>query len=70
MSIQDKHADFHKENIYLAQKDWKILGNYLVEAWSERTNKLYNDNANDNDKSNLFNPYNTIYNTVINAFAY
>ncbi len=27
--------------IFLVQKEWKILGNYLVEAWSERTHKLY-----------------------------
>ncbi len=27
--------------IFLVEKEWKILGNYLVEAWSERTHKLY-----------------------------
>ena len=46
-TVEQKHTDFdtfdNKDKfIFLLQKEWKILGKYLVEAWSERTNKLYN----------------------------
>ncbi len=37
------HSDFHRYDnkgkfIFLSPTEWKILGNYLVEAWSEFTN--------------------------------
>ncbi len=44
--IEHKHTDFYMYDnkdkfILLVQKEWKILCNYLVEAWSECTHKLY-----------------------------
>ncbi len=46
MTVKHKHTDFYMYDnkdtfIFLVQKEWKILGNYLVEACSERTHKLY-----------------------------
>ncbi len=45
-TVEHKHTDFYMYDnkdkfIFLVQKECKILGNYLVEAWSERTHKLY-----------------------------
>ncbi len=45
-TVEHKHIDFYMYDnkdkfIFLVQKEWKILGNYLVEAWSECTHKLY-----------------------------
>ncbi len=45
-TVEHKHTDFYMDDnkdklIFLVQKEWKILGNYLVEAWSEYTHKLY-----------------------------
>ncbi len=45
-TVQHKHTDFYMYDnkdkfILLVQKEWKILGNYLVEAWSERTQIIY-----------------------------
>ncbi len=45
-TVEHKHTDFYMYDnkdkfIFLVQKEWKILCNYLVEAWSERTHKLY-----------------------------
>ncbi len=45
-TVEHKHTDFYMydnkdKSIFLVQKEWKILGNYLVEAWSEHTHKLY-----------------------------
>ncbi len=40
--VEHKHSDFYMYDnkdkfIFLVQKEWKILGNYLVETWSEHT---------------------------------
>ncbi len=45
-TVELKHTDFYMYDnkdkfIFLEQKELKILGNYFVEAWSERTHKLY-----------------------------
>ncbi len=45
-TVEHKLTDFYMYDnkdkyIFLIQKEWKILGNYLVEAWSERAHKLY-----------------------------
>ncbi len=45
-TVEYKHTDFYMYDIknkfiFLVQKQWKIKGNFLVEAWSERTHKLY-----------------------------
>ncbi len=45
-TVEHKHIDFYmcdnKDTfIFLVQKERKILGNYLVEAWSEHIHKLY-----------------------------
>ncbi len=45
-TVEHKHTDFYiydnkDKFIFLGQKEWKILGNYLIEAWSERAHKLY-----------------------------
>ncbi len=45
-TVEHKYSDFYMydnkdKSIFLVQKEWKILGNYLVEAWSEYTHKLY-----------------------------
>ncbi len=45
-TVEYKHTDFYMYDnkdkfIFLVQKEWKILGNYLVEAWPECTYKLY-----------------------------
>ncbi len=44
--VKHKHTDFHMYDykdkfIFLVQKEWKILCNYYVEAWSDSTHKLY-----------------------------
>ncbi len=41
-TVEHKHNDFYMygnkdKYIFLVQNEWKILGNYLVEAWSEST---------------------------------
>ncbi len=45
-TVEHTHTVFYKYDykdkfIFLVQKEWKILGSYLVEAWPERTHKLY-----------------------------
>ncbi len=45
-TVEHKHTDFYMYDnknkfIFLVQKEWKILGKNLVEAWSECTHKLY-----------------------------
>ncbi len=44
-TVEHKHTDFYMYNkdkfIFLLQKEWKILGKYLVEAWSEHTHTNY-----------------------------
>ncbi len=45
-TVEHKHTDFYMYDnkdkfIFLVQHEWKILGNYLDEVWSECTHKLY-----------------------------
>ncbi len=45
-TVEHKYTDVYMYDnkdklIFLVQKEWNILGNYLVEAWSECTHKLY-----------------------------